>query len=119
MPGPDPALRWPERGSTAMLPGITVALAHGQRLTAALYSLDPGAEVPAHSHGNEEFGQVLAGSLELTADGRAQTLAAGEGFLLPSGMPHSAVAGPDGCQLLECYAPPRVPAAPPPAAGPA
>lgn len=109
---PDLALRWPEQGSIALLPGITVSLAHGQRLTAALYSLDPGAKVPRHSHDNEEFGQVLAGSLELMADGQVRTLAAGEGFLLPAGVPHSAVAGADGCQLLECYAPPRIPAPP-------
>jgi quercetin dioxygenase-like cupin family protein len=109
---PDLALRWPERGSTALLPGITVSLVHGQRLTAALYSLAPGAEVPGHSHDNEEFGQVLAGSLTLTAGGQVRTLAAGEGFLLPAGVPHSAVAGADGCQLLECYAPPRAPAPP-------
>lgn len=114
MDSPDPTLRWPELGSAALLPGITVSLAHGQRLTAALYSLDPGAQVPGHSHDNEEFGQVLAGSLELTAGGRARTLAAGEGFLLPAGLPHAAVAGPDGCQLLECYAPPRNPAPPRP-----
>lgn len=110
----DPTLRWRELNSTALLPGITVALAHGKRLTAALYSLDPGADVPEHSHDNEEFGQVLAGSLELTAGGQARTLAAGDGFLLPGGTPHSALAGPDGCQLLECYAPPRLPVPPSP-----
>ncbi len=109
----DPALRWPELGATGLLPGITVSLAHGQRLTAARYSLDPGAAVPEHSHDNEEFGQILAGSLELTCGGHVSRLAAGEGFLLPGGVPHAAVAGPDGCDLLECYAAPRVPAAPP------
>lgn len=119
MPAPDPILRWPELGGTALLPGITVSLAHGEKLTAALYSLDPRAEVPEHTHDNEEFGQILAGSLELTTGSRTRTLAAGEGFLLPAGAPHSAAAGPDGCQLLECYAPPRVPAAPPARGGPA
>ena len=111
----DPTLRWPDLDSVALLPGITVSLAHGQRLSAALYSLDPGAEVPEHSHENEEFGQVLAGSLELTTGGRTRTLTVGDGFLLTGGEPHSAVAGPDGCQLLECYAPPRIPAPPSPA----
>ncbi|HET9898642.1 MAG TPA: cupin domain-containing protein [Streptosporangiaceae bacterium] len=109
MASSDPALRWTELAGAALLPGITVSLAHGDRLTAALYSLEPGAVVPEHSHDNEEFGQVLAGSLELIAGGKAQTMAAGEGFLLPGGAPHSAVAGPAGCQLLECYAPPRDP----------
>lgn len=110
----DPALRWPELDRTALLPGISLALAHGDRLTAALYSLDPGALVPEHSHDNEEFGQVLAGSLELWSDGQHQALTAGEGFLLAGGVPHRAVAGPDGCQLLECYAPPRSPSPPRP-----
>jgi unsaturated pyranuronate lyase len=113
MPAPDPTLAWPALPASRLLPGITVSLAQGERLSAALYSLDRGAVVPEHSHDNEEFGQVLAGSLELRWDGQTTTVAAGQGFLLPAGVPHGAVAGAGGCELLECYAPPRLPAPPP------
>jgi quercetin dioxygenase-like cupin family protein len=106
-------LRWAERDHRAALPGITASLAVGEHLSAALFRLEPGAVVPEHSHDNEEFGQVISGSLELTADGRTVTLHTGDGFLLPPGVRHGALAGAEGCELLECYAPPRDPVPPP------
>ena len=102
-------LRWAERDHRAALPGITASVAAGERLSAALFTLEPGAVVPEHTHDNEEFGQVISGSLELITDGQTVTLAAGDGFLLPAGVRHRAQAGAEGCELLECYAPPRDP----------
>lgn len=81
----------------------------GGQLSATLFVLEPNAVVPLHHHPNEEFGQVLEGSLELTTDSGTETLGEGEAFLIPGEMLHSAVAGPSGCRLLECYAPPRHP----------
>ncbi|HEY9390702.1 MAG TPA: cupin domain-containing protein [Mycobacteriales bacterium] len=113
----DPVLRWDTAEQNAMLPGIRATLALGAQLSAAFYTLDPNAVVPDHDHHNEEFGQVISGSLELRwVDQRGEhtaTLVAGEGFILPGGARHGAVAGPDGCRLLECYAPPRTPSVPP------
>lgn len=109
-------LRWDDDDHAPMLPGIRAALAVGAQLSAASFALDPGAVVPEHSHPNEEFGQVVGGSLELRwTDGQGEhsaVLEAGEAFILPGGVRHAAVAGETGCRLLECYAPPRVPAAP-------
>jgi len=102
-------LRWAERDRREALPGITASVALGERLSAALFTLEPGAVVPEHTHDNEEFGQVISGSLELTTDGQTVTLGAGDGFLLPAGVRHGARAGAEGCELLECYAPPRDP----------
>lgn len=112
----DPVLRWETAEHRPMLPGIRAALATGAQLSAAYYTLDAGAVVPEHDHPNEEFGQVLGGSVELRWVDRAgehtAALVAGEAFVLPGGVRHGAVAGPRGCRLLECYAPPRTPSAP-------
>ncbi|WP_396445243.1 cupin domain-containing protein [Actinomadura sp.] len=91
------------------LPGITGSVHLGERLSAAVFRLAAGAVVPLHAHGNEEFGQVLSGSLTLETGGRRSAVAAGDGFLIPGEVPHAAVAGPHGCLLLECYAPARDP----------
>lgn len=116
-PSTDPVLRWDTAEQNAMLPGIRAALALGDQLSAAFYTLDPGAVVPEHDHHNEEYGQVIDGSLELrwTDEHGAHTapVLTGQGFLLPGGIRHAATAGPRGCRLLECYAPPRTPSAPP------
>lgn len=94
----------------SLLPGITAAVSMGSQLSATLFLLEPGAVVPLHSHPNEEFGQIIKGSLELTWGTDTTVLQVGEAFLIPGGMPHAAVAGSDGCELLECYSPPRNPA---------
>jgi quercetin dioxygenase-like cupin family protein len=88
------------------VPGITAAAVAGAQLSAARYELAPGAVVPAHAHPEEEFGVVLRGTLELEA-GTSVVLGAGESFIVPGGAEHGARAGSDGCELIECYAPPR------------
>jgi quercetin dioxygenase-like cupin family protein len=108
----DPTIDWDELRQAGPVPGVAAALAHGEQLSAALYTLDPGTLVPTHAHGNEEFGQVIRGSLELRHAGGTVVLGAGDAFLLPGGVEHGARAGADGCLLLECYAPPRIPASP-------
>jgi len=102
-------VRWNALRSPGPVEGVTAAITHGASLSAALYHLEPGTEVPEHAHDNEEFGQVISGSLELRLRDATTLLREGEAFLLPGGVPHGARAGPDGCELLECYAPPRIP----------
>ncbi len=102
-------LRWPQLEQQQPLAGITASVTSGSRLSAAMFLMEPGAVVPDHSHDNEEFGQVVKGSLQLTWGSETTILEAGEAFLLPAGVPHGARAGADGCELLECYAPPRNP----------
>lgn len=103
------SIAWSQLPEFGPLPGITGQIHLGAELSAALFRLAPGAVVPRHHHVNEEFGQVIEGDLELEVATETSQLAAGDGFLIPGNVPHSAVAGPDGCLLLECYAPPRNP----------
>ena len=110
-------LEWGSLRVEPLLDGITAASALGEQLSATRYTLDAGAVVPEHAHAAEEFGQVLSGSLQLTVGDDTRTISAGEGFLIRGGVPHSAVAQADGCDLLECYSPPRSPAPPHPKEG--
>ena len=100
---------WDARSRPGPVGGVVAADAQGAQLSAARYVLEPGVVVPEHSHPSEEFGQVLRGGLELTVAGATETLAAGAAFLIPSDVAHSCRAGAEGCELLECYAPPRSP----------
>lgn len=100
---------WDATPATPLVAGITATSEVGDQLSATRYRLADGAVVPEHVHDSEEFGQVLSGSLWLTVDGVARLIAPGEGFLIRGGVPHSAVTGDGGCDLLECYAPPRLP----------
>lgn len=110
MTSPDSAvISWEDLPQYGPIPGITGSVRMGDQLSAALFRLEPGAVVPRHQHPNEEFGQVLSGSLELEAGDESSSLVTGDSFLIPGNVPHAAVAGAEGCLLLECYAPPRNP----------
>jgi quercetin dioxygenase-like cupin family protein len=108
-------IAWDQAAGREAAPGISGSLRTGSELSAARFRLEPGATVPRHAHPNEEFGQVLSGSLELDVGGHVTVLRAGAGFLIPRDITHAARAGQEGCVLLECYAPPRDPF--PPAGG--
>lgn len=108
----DGTIDWSQIAETTAAPGITARLSGGAQLSAAMFVLEAGAKVPAHSHSSEEFGFVVHGALEVTWAGTRNLVRAGEAFIIPGDVEHEAIALDDGCHLLECYAPPRTPIAP-------
>jgi quercetin dioxygenase-like cupin family protein len=87
--------------------GVRARPLFGDRLMFNLLDLDPGAGVPLHSHPHEQMGLVLEGELVFTAEGRERVLGPGDAFQVTSGVEHSAIAGPDGCRLLDVFSPVR------------
>jgi quercetin dioxygenase-like cupin family protein len=58
-----------------------------------------------HTHPGEEVGYILAGTVQMEIrDQPTLILHAGEGFLIPPGVPHNALdLGPDTGQMLSTY----------------
>ena len=57
--------------------------------------IEPGALVARHTHPGIESDYLIEGSAELTVDGEGtRTYSAGEGFEIPTGVPHSGKNGP-------------------------
>jgi quercetin dioxygenase-like cupin family protein len=58
-----------------------------------------------HHHPGEEVGYIVAGTVRMErADGDTLILHAGEGFLIPPGVPHNATdLGPDTGHMLSTY----------------
>lgn len=69
-------------------------------------SLEQGVHVAAHSHPHEQVTYVVRGSAKFVVGGRAETLAAGESCLIPSGETHSVDALTDSL-LIDAFSPPR------------
>ena len=88
-------------------PGVTVRVVPGQLLMISWIRIEPHRQVPIHHHPNEQIGTVLAGSLELTIGTEVRQLGVGAAFVIPPDVPHGATTGPDGCLVLETFAPPR------------
>lgn len=79
----------------------------GERAMLARIVLRKGAVVPEHRHENEQISYIVEGALRFTlGDGRVITVGAGQVLVIPSNLPHSAVALEDTLDL-DIFAPPR------------
>ncbi|MGD9700871.1 MAG: cupin domain-containing protein [Acidimicrobiia bacterium] len=102
---------WDASPESTVASGITARSRVAAHLSASVYRLAPHAVVPHHAHPSEELGYVIGGGLRMTCgDGDEFVVRAGDTFFVTANTPHSAVALAEGCELLECYSPPRVPA---------
>ncbi len=90
-----------------LAPGVTARIASGEKVMFSLVTLAPYAVVPEHSHPHEQMGMMVSGTMTLTVAGETRTLSGNEIYLVPGGVPHKAVAGPEGAVALDAFAPPR------------
>ena len=86
---------------------VTARVVNGARMTLATVDLKPNANVPEHHHENEQLGFVLQGTLTFTIGGETRELRAGDTYVIPSDVPHHVVAGPEGCTVVDAFAPIR------------
>lgn len=87
--------------------GVVARVVNGERLTLAAVDLEPNAAVAEHHHENEQVGLVLQGSLTFSIGGDTRELHPGDTYSIPSHVPHDAVAGPEGCTVVDVFAPVR------------
>ncbi|HVC42037.1 MAG TPA: cupin domain-containing protein [Candidatus Saccharimonadales bacterium] len=92
----------------ALLPGLRVRPVSGERITLAVFELDPGIGMPEHVHPNEQVGLVVRGEFTFTIGGETRLRNTGDMWAIPSGVPHTVErAGAAGCTVVECFSPPR------------
>ena len=91
----------------AVWDGVIGRVVNGERMTLASLDLAPNVKVPEHHHENEQLGLVIRGSLVFTIDGESRELRPGDTYAIPSHVPHHVVAGPDGCTVVDAFAPVR------------
>lgn len=77
----------------------------GRDIVQVLTEIPAGVESGWHTHPGEEVGYILAGTVTMRIhDQSTLTLHAGDGFLIPPGVPHNALdVGPDTGQMLSTY----------------
>ncbi len=67
----------------------------GEKITFAFLTLKKGCVVPQHQHDSEQFSYCMSGSLRFVIGGEELLLKAGELVVIPSNVPHQAVADED------------------------
>jgi quercetin dioxygenase-like cupin family protein len=76
-------------GEALLAPGVHGRLLTGERIHVSVLRLAPGAMLPAHAHGNEQFTFVVEGSLQAELDGTLVEVPKHNMLHLPSGRRHA------------------------------
>ena len=87
--------------------GYLARAVHGEELTLAIVEIDAGAALPAHSHGNEQFGMVIEGGVVFRVGDEERALGPGGIWRIPSNVRHSVTGGAEGAVVLDVFSPPR------------
>ncbi|MGA2188306.1 MAG: cupin domain-containing protein [Steroidobacteraceae bacterium] len=101
--------RWDDMTAEPLKEGLSRRLITSERMMIAHVYLKKGADVPRHSHENEQITYVLEGVLHFwlgANDDRELTVRAGEVLVIPSNLPHRALALEDTLDV-DVFNPPR------------
>ena len=90
-----------------LAPGVNTRIFPGEQAMLSVVTLAANAAGRVHSHPEEQWGLLLEGSGVRMQDGVDHPVVKGDFWRTPGGVEHGLVAGPDGCQVLDVFAPPR------------
>ena len=99
-------IRLNELPSKEFFPGYHGKMIHTEQMTLAFWDVSAGAEVPEHSHHNEQVMQVLEGRFQFTLDGQTAEYQVGELVVIPAHAVHSGKALTD-CRIMDVFSPAR------------
>lgn len=89
-----------------LAPGLTGYYAHGIHLTLGYVEIKGGSILPEHHHVHEQITYIIEGQLDMMIDGKPCSLTAGMYYVIPSNIPHGAVAVTD-CKVIDAFNPVR------------
>ena len=89
-----------------IIPGYHGKLIHTQHMSMAFWEVEQGAEVPEHSHINEQVMQVLEGQFEFTLNGKTKIYVPGDLVVIDPHISHSGKAL-TACKLMDVFSPVR------------
>jgi quercetin dioxygenase-like cupin family protein len=89
-----------------LVPGITGYYAHGEGLTFGYVELKTGSSIPLHHHLHEQVTYIIEGELDMVIGNENCVLKSGMYHVIPSNVPHSAVAVTD-CKVIDAFNPVR------------
>ncbi|GLU34062.1 cupin [Trinickia caryophylli] len=89
-----------------VIDGGRASFIHAERFSLAFWKLDAGAVLPLHRHPHEMAPNVMSGAIDLTVGDETYRLRAGDTFVIPPDVPHSAVAL-EASEVIDVFAPVR------------
>lgn len=96
-----------QRQTKELAPGVQARTFWGEALMLAVVTFDPNSAVPPHQHPHEQAGMVLSGEIQFVIAGETKLLHAGDVYLIPGRVEHSAKSGKDPATVLDIFTPVR------------
>lgn len=90
-----------------LAPGLTATVFPGEEATVSIVRLAPGARGTEHAHPQEQWGFCIEGSATRFQGEDAVAVAKGDFWRTPGNVAHTIEAGPEGCVVIDVFAPPR------------
>lgn len=97
---------WSALEERTIVPGMHARFIHSSSMTFALWRMEAGAKLPRHSHPHEQVVHMRSGELELTVDGVATLMTAGDVLVIPPDVPHEGTALTN-VEVLDAFSPVR------------
>ena len=91
--------KWETVKKEVMNPKLSRKVISGEKAMVAQVFLAKGSAVPTHQHESEQLAYIIEGALKFELEGKEVIVRAGEVLLIPSNVPHSAVALEDTLDL--------------------
>ena len=92
--------------SKEIMPGYHGQLIHSENMSIAFWEVEKDAQVPEHSHKNEQIMHVLEGDFEFTLDGETKIYRPGDIVIIAPHKKHSGRALTP-CKLMDVFSPTR------------
>ncbi|WP_282054624.1 cupin domain-containing protein [Maribacter luteus] len=92
--------------SKEIMPGYHGKLVHSENMSIAFWEVEKDAEVPEHSHMNEQIMHVIEGTFEFTLDGVTDVYIPGDLVIIAPNVAHSGKALTP-CKLMDVFSPAR------------
>jgi quercetin dioxygenase-like cupin family protein len=89
-----------------LVKGFTGHYIHGKSLTLGYVEIKAGNKLPEHHHVHEQITFIIEGQLDMMIGGKSCSLTAGMYYVIPSNVPHSAIAKTD-CKAIDVFNPVR------------
>jgi quercetin dioxygenase-like cupin family protein len=100
-------LAWETVKKEVMNPKLSRKVITGKKAMVAQVFLAKGCVVPTHQHDSEQISYVIEGALKFELEGKEIVVGKGEVLVIPSNVPHKAVALEDTLDL-DVFSPIRI-----------
>jgi quercetin dioxygenase-like cupin family protein len=87
-------------------PGFMAKFVHSEFMTTSFVEVEEGAELPLHSHMNEQISIITKGEFEMTIDGVTNIYEPGMVIEIPANVPHEGRAL-TACKITDVFCPVR------------